>query len=241
MLARPPIGWNCCWPRGFRSPIEAARHEPRIGRGATSKRLLVREVRLGAWMALFRRQRAPAPELPAAVTQAQADLQALAGNRPNLAQLAKVLAEALAVIYREPLTESFPALDADRVRDLAARNAPILREIAFDLDEAAFQRRWLGIATVLMDQKDESAPALIEAARAGKFHAREWLRDVVECRPQRLLERSDELGLIPSMASVVFRWSVFPVLCKFRSMAAPNLASAPWERGFCPVCGSSPI
>jgi FdhE protein len=155
--------------------------------------------------------------------------------------MATVLTEVLAVIYREPVSESFPALDPDRVRDCAARNIPILREMSFELDDAVFQRRWLGIAEVLENQKDESAPSLIEAARAGRIRSGEWLRDVLECRPGRLLERSGELGLVPSMASVVFRWSVFPVLCKFRNLAAPFLASAQWERGYCPVCGSSPI
>ena len=57
---------------------------------------------------------------------------------------------------------------------------------------------------------------------------------------QGVHERAEALGLDVPLTSTVLWLTLFPVLASIRTGLEPLLRAAPWQQGYCPICGSFP-
>ena len=186
---------------------------------------------------LFRRKAKP---LPGDVEDALADLATVSGARPDLAELAMQLNACLRAAYAEPVVASPPSIAAESAREKIAAGISLLRGETLSLDAAALVDRWQRIVAAMKPYRPDATPALAAATGPDKLDLALLATFVLAGEPQQVHERADALGLdVPLTASMLWL-TLFPTLTSIRVALEPQLASAEWNRGQCPACGSWP-
>jgi FdhE protein len=180
------------------------------------------------------------PDLPREVSDALAELTAIAEQRPSLAELAAELKDVFLALYAEPIHERAPVIDSDKAAGKLVGGMPLLRNENVSIDSAAFGRRWQQVTDALKKRRPDASPALATALRQGKLDPA-WLgAEVLTGQTQAIHERAEALGLdVPLTATVVWL-TLFPAFSQIRAGLDPLLGSTRWKEGYCPCCGSWP-
>jgi FdhE protein len=178
---------------------------------------------LGKW---FGGKRADAAE----VETVRTELDRLAAERPAfsapLVWLRTLLPDLLPVA-------DVPSLDLTpgAAREKLAAGVPLLRGERVAVDEKAFRRRWESACKALaggaLPPHKPDAPALVAAVLAN--------------RAEDVYSLAETMGLDPSLAATILRFTLFPVFTALAAKLAPLRGGAVWERGYCPTCGSWPL
>jgi FdhE protein len=181
-------------------------------------------------------------QLSQPVGEALLELGRLVEARPMLRDPARVLDKVLPALFEQAPAEALPALPAESAVAKLAGGLPLLRGEDVALDEAMFRSRWLTVCRVLEEDEGGDAPrALAAALREGRLRSQELLAEVLAGRPEGIHERAESLGLDPALTAMVLRFTLFPVLAYWAAALAPLRQGLPWERGYCPTCGSWPL
>jgi FdhE protein len=191
---------------------------------------------------LFRRMFGRSSKLAPAVTEAIAELDRLAQERPLLARHARTLAEALPVICADVAMDTDWQLPTDRIAEKWSGGVPLLRGESLPIDATGFTQRWLALCDILAGQVGkEPTRALAAAMRQGDLSTQELAGWVLAGQVAALHSRADVLGLDGELAATVLRWTLFPLFTQLQQALSPRLPSESWPHGFCPICGSWPI
>jgi FdhE protein len=177
--------------------------------------------------------------LPPDVEEALAELARLSDQRPNLAELALQLNACLRVAYATPIDVEHPPIPFDSARARLSAGTPLLRDETLNLDRE-LETRWQRIVAAMKPYRPDASSALVAATAARKLHVSEWASLVLARNVHEVHQRAETLGLdVPLTASLLWL-TLFPVLVAMRANLESVLAAAPWEQGYCPVCGSFP-
>ncbi len=178
------------------------------------------------------------PALTTQLAEALAELGKLAQRRPSLEPSCAVLQEILPALFGEPVGEVPPVLDLNLVRGKWEGGFPFWRGETVTLEKHSFKRRWLAVCKAVQRQ-NAGAPAVAEGFAA--LDPAALCVEVIAGRPEAVHARADALGLDASLTATVLRLAAFPVLVKFAAALERSRPSAPWDRGYCPSCGSFPL
>jgi FdhE protein len=178
--------------------------------------------------------------LPSDVEDARAELDCLAAQNSNLAELAAQLGDCLAALYAEPVRAAGPALTTEMAADKLAAGVPLLRGETLEVDWPALKRRCLDMIAALSPRRPDAAPAMDKAVRSGQIDIAELTAAVLAGKPESVHERAAALGLDVPLTASVLSLALFPVLVPIQANFKPMLAAASWPEGYCPVCGSFP-
>ena len=184
----------------------------------------------------LRRWFGKSPTSSAAVEEARAEVDRLAADRPTLQPVLGWLRELLPDLA--PLEPPPLAIDAARARTKLAAGVPLLRGENIPVDPQGFRQRWLKMCSLL---SDSTATALADALRKKRLDPEEMNAAVLAGEPERIHHRAAEMGLDPSLAVTVLRFTLFPVFSALEPMLAEMRAGTAWEQGHCPSCGSWPL
>jgi FdhE protein len=188
---------------------------------------------------LLRRREPMPPELAAALER----LDQLAMATPSLREAALLQGTILRTIYAAPPEVGTVALTAELAAEKLRDGVPLLRGEHVPLNIPAIEATILRLCKTLREL--ESAPGLVdEIAAALKGHALQveaLVQAVLGGRLTTIHERAAELGVGGEMLCMLLRFSLFPALLQVAAQLAALQAVAPWQRGYCPICGSWPL
>jgi FdhE protein len=193
--------------------------------------------------ASFFRKHRPASASPSAAVQAALhDLNQLASKRQSLATSIAVLGEFLPLLDKPADIVQSVSLDRDQVSEKLASGLPLLRGVALALPAQSLQGRVEQLCGVLVRlQKDDNAKRLAVAAAHGAFSVNDCLGQILTGLPDELAQKAASLEVEPTLAATMVRLTLFPYLSEVSAALEPMWAGVPWEKGYCPVCGSWPI
>jgi FdhE protein len=174
------------------------------------------------------------------VEEALAELDRLAEQRPDLAELAAELGGLLRALHAEPVVVPLPSLSAETAAEKLGAGVPLLREATLEIDNRAFARCWQRLVDVLRKRCPDTAPALGEAVRVGRLDGAGLTAAVLAGGAQRVHAQVEALGLDVPLTASVLALALLPILATVRAGLEPFLQGSGWERGYCPVCGSYP-
>lgn len=182
------------------------------------------------------------PKAPPSVAEAQAELDRLTANRPALLPLARWLRELLPDLDPAQAAVAAPSLGPEQAQARLAAGIPLLRDESIPLDVKAFGRRWQHACEVLeVQQPDGTAAALAAAVRRGQLDSAAMTAAVVAGRPEDVRQRAEGLGLDPTLATTLLRFTLFPLFASLETLLAPLRETRDWPHGYCPTCGSWPL
>ncbi|MFO0964440.1 MAG: formate dehydrogenase accessory protein FdhE [Gemmataceae bacterium] len=170
------------------------------------------------------------------VAEALADLSRLEKRLPTLASSCAVLGDMLPALFGAPILDKPPALEPSAVAAKLEEGVPLLQHEKITLDNASFQKRWLGVCRAIARQNpdaDAVAHGFVSLDPPG------LLQDVFDGRPEAVAARADERGLNAALTATVLRLTAFPVLVHFA--AGLQAQANAWRHGYCPICGSVPL
>jgi FdhE protein len=183
----------------------------------------------------------PRGDLPA-VEEARVELDRLAAARPALLPLFRWLHGMLPRLTPLPGFSPNLTLEPELARARLTSGAPLLRGERIDLDVKAFRQRWQQACAALeAQQADGTARALADAGRSGRLDPTMMVHAVVAGQPDLVRVRAEELGLEPGLATTLLRFTLFPLFTAVEASLGSLRAGIPWERGYCPTCGSWPL
>ena len=189
---------------------------------------------------LIRRASPPPPEVRSALEE----LARLGQERPSLAGPAALLADILAGLYDELSPEKIPALATEHATAKLVGGIPLLRGEDVTLNRPALKKRYLHVCAAIrrhQGKNGQAAHALAETVRRGRLEPAELLRGFLAGRPEELQRQAEMQGVDGSLAVSTLRLAVVPALAQISAGLEALRANAPWERGFCPTCGSGPL
>lgn len=172
------------------------------------------------------------------VQEALAELARLAAGRPAFREPAELLAAVLPLLFEPPSPPPQVTLTSEAGMARLAAGVPLLRDERLPLDAGVLRERWLRLCAALGSDR---ARAAADAVRQGRLEPAVLAGRVLGGQPTAGLQEADALGLDAGLAATVLRWTLFPLLAPLALALAPLHASARWERGYCPVCGSWPL
>jgi FdhE protein len=133
-------------------------------------------------------------------------------------------------------------VDRDQARAKLKQGIPLLRGEPLAVDAKVFRQRWQCACDALQAQQaDGAARALADALQHGRLKIVTMVQGVLMGRPEVIWHQIEELGLDPSLASTLLRFSLYPVFTAIESAVCSWRAGVLWERGYCPTCGSWPL
>ncbi len=182
-----------------------------------------------------------APELPADVADALAELERLAAERPALAGSAALLADLLPGLAA-PAESPALFLTPEAATAKLAGGIPLLRGETAALDGKQLRRRWADVCAALRRHgRAEDGAALAACVRGERLSLEEMTAAVFAGRPEDVHARADALGLDAALAATALRFCLLPFLVPLASALAPLRAGSAWEYGSCPTCGGWPL
>ncbi len=184
----------------------------------------------------FRRRSRPTPELTAAL----ADLDRLAGLRPDLAPSGRVLADLLAAAFLVPDGGAPTPEDRDAMAVGWPAGIPAFRSRSPRLDGRALSLRGRALARVL-GPTNPGARDFEQALRRGKIDLAAWADEVFAGRPEEVDRRAEAAGVAADLARSVLRLALLPSLAVASKALDEIRPEGTWDRGDCPHCGSRPL
>jgi FdhE protein len=177
-----------------------------------------------------------------AVAEAQAELDRLAKDRPAYLEPISLLRDLIPGCAPAVELRSLTLPARDHAHAKLASGIPLLRGESWAPEADEFKRRWREICDIVgRRRKDDSAPALEAAVRAGKLEPSEMVQAVLAGRAGEVQERAEGLGLDGGLAATVLRFTLFPILTPVGAGLMPLREGVGWQQGYCPVCGSWPL
>jgi FdhE protein len=170
---------------------------------------------------------------PAHLASALADLEKLASERVSLLRSCKVLETLLLELFTEPSIGQPPPLSAEEAGTKLAQGVPLLRDIALNLDEAAFRRRTLAVCAALPDAETLTAELCRKTLDPVLL-----LNDVLAGRPEMVTSQAELHGIDPALLATMLRLSALPWLATIADAWSSVRQRITWDHGFCPTCGS---
>jgi len=181
---------------------------------------------------------APPPEVRAAL----AEVDRLRQDRAALAVPAALLAELLPALGDASPNLRLPILSPERAAEKRTGGIPLLRGEDVGLDTRWLQGRWAAVcAAVGRHGSNKAAAALADAARRGRLSVVALAAAVLTGRTDEIHAQADALGLDAGLTATVLRFTLFPSFVAIEMALAPLGSGAPWDRGYCPTCGSWPL
>jgi len=164
-----------------------------------------------------------------AADEARAEIDRALADRPDLRGPLGWLRDALGELAPDPdyLRVKWPGPEAARAKLLAG--IPLLRDEPPTVDASGFARRWKRLAEGLPN------------APAGLAGARRRIDPAVVAAAQTGGKPLNLPGFDPGTVATLARFVLFPGFTALGDTAMSLRQGAPWDRGFCPVCGSPPL
>jgi FdhE protein len=189
---------------------------------------------------LFRKWFAGSQPTDTAVESAKKELDRLAGARPALLVHCQWLSALLPDLFAGADT-SLCQLDPDHARTRLQGGVPLLRGEQVNVDYRAFRQRWQRACAALQEQQGDGAADLALAMQRNELDPKEMTSAVLAGQPEKVRNRSNELGLDPGLATTLLRFTLFPLFTAIEASACSLRTGVIWERGYCPTCGSWPL
>jgi FdhE protein len=175
------------------------------------------------------------------VAEAIAELDRASIERATLSPSLKLLRSLLPRLYEDLPEPPSVALDRDSAGAKLAAGMPLLRGEKLTLEGPAHNRRWLRLCESLEPQAGAAARGLASAVKEDRLQPAALLQEVLAGRPEAVAAQAEELGWDGGLTATLVRLHWFPVLTSVQIALAPLRGGAPWEYGYCPVCGTSPL
>ena len=188
---------------------------------------------------LLRRRESPRPEVVAALDR----LDRLVEATPSLREAALLQGAILRAISREPPQLGAFDMPADHAAEKLHAGVPLLRDERVPLDLNAIQKLMLELCQAIREHGGD-AGAVDEIAAGIKQHTlnvEQLVRNVLDGQTAEIRERAVELGVDGDLLCTLLRFSLFPSLERLAAQLAGLRATATWQRGYCPTCGSWPL
>jgi len=181
--------------------------------------------------------------MPPEVAAALERLDQLAEASPSLHEAAALQGAILSTIHAAPPEVGTVALTQELAAEKLRDGVPLLRGERLPLNVPAIEATILRLCKTVRDL--ESAPGIVDEIAAAingqALQVEVLVQAVLDGRLTAIHERAAELGVDGQMLSTLLRFSLFPVLLQFATQLAVLQAVAPWQRGYCPICGSWPL
>jgi FdhE protein len=167
----------------------------------------------------------------------------LAEATPALREAATLQGAILRSVYARPSQVVAVSIAPEHAAERLGNGEPLLRGERVPPDVPALEALILQLCGTM--RRHGAAPGSadeIAAAIKGRALQVETLaRAALEGQASAIRERAAELGLDGEMLCTLLRFSLFPALQQAAARLAPLAAAAPWQRGYCPICGSWPL
>jgi FdhE protein len=181
--------------------------------------------------------------LPSEVAAALERLDQLAEASPSLHEAAALQGAILRTIYAAPPEVGTVALTQELAAEKLRDGVPLLRGERLPLSVPAIEATILRLCRTVREL--ESAPGTVDEIAAAierqALQVETLVQAVLDGQLTAIHERAAELGVDGEMLSTLLRFSLFPALLQFAAQLATLQAAAPWQRGYCPICGSWPL
>jgi FdhE protein len=180
--------------------------------------------------------------LPAAVLEARGAVKRLALEQPELAGPAALLHDFLPVLFRAPVKDQPPVLEAELIRAKLSGGVPLLRGESPRLDMKSFEKRWAELCSLLdRHMPEHPGSRLAQALKSESLTATTLISEVLAGRPEAVFTQAAAHGLDPQLTATVLRLSLFPALAQINTALLPLREKSSWTHGYCPTCGSWPL
>jgi FdhE protein len=188
---------------------------------------------------LLRRREPLPPDVAAALER----LDQLAEASPSLHEAAALQGAILRTIHAAPTEVGTVALTQELAAEKLRDGLPLLRGERLPLNVPAIEATILRLCKTVREL--ESAPGSVDeiaaAIKGQALQVETLVQAVMDGRLPTIHERAAELGVDGEMLCTLLRFSLFPALLQFAAQLAALQAVAPWQRGYCPICGSWPL
>ncbi len=188
---------------------------------------------------LFGRRAALPPPVAAALNQ----LDQLAEATPSLREAAMLQGAILRTVYAQPPPSVVAAITVERAAEKLRNGEPLLRGERVPLDLPGIEATILELCGTMQRHSatPTSAEEIAAAIKGHALHIEVLVRTALEGQARMIRERAADLGLDGEMLCTLLRFSLFPALQQVAAQLAPLAAARPWQRGYCPICGSWPL
>jgi len=125
---------------------------------------------------------------------------------------------------------------------LTQEGTPLLRKEDFPMDVEAGAQLFQSLCTIARDANpfmSEQMKEIEEAIKGGKFDVNEILRQ--KPKDEEIERVAEELGLDRKVFLFLIQNSAKPSIEAGMRQISKELASQPWFKGICPICGSLPL
>jgi FdhE protein len=188
------------------------------------------------------RSSSPQPLPSPAVREAVARLDAIGGQRPELAEFIELYRELLPVLFEPAGEAALPAGAVDGVVEKLARGEAALRGVSLGAAEPALRDRWRRTCLAVGRRRPgDACSRLDEAVARGELTLAATLEQVVSSGPAQFHAQLAERGLDASLGSTVLRLAALPALAIWARSIEPRWVATGWPQGSCPACGSWPL
>jgi FdhE protein len=180
------------------------------------------------------------PSAPAA-DEARAEIDRLLPERPATRGPLLWLRAILDDLVPDPWYMVARPPTADVVREEGRAGRPLLLHSAVAVD-ADFPARWRHISVALEQHQPGTVPAgLVDVARQDWFDASALAQDWVSGGPDAVRPAAHRAGADPGLFGTLLRFALFRGFAALEAEVAPLRPGVPWDRGYCPTCGSPPL
>jgi len=180
----------------------------------------------------------PPPELAEATKR----LDELARTRPAINAPVHAMRDVLTALLAEPVGDASVSMTPETAQSKLAAGIPLLRGEPAPGDQSALRKRWFAVTKAFEGHQGRSDyQALAKAAKSGTLEPHLLLGEVLAGNLDVVGTAAASLGLDPSLMGTVLRLASLPMLAAVASRLEPLRSGNPWDRGFCPVCGSWPL
>jgi FdhE protein len=167
-------------------------------------------------------------------------LDQLAEATPSLRNAAVLQGAILRTIAHEPPHVGALDMAPERAAEKLGGGVPLLREELAPLDLPAIAAVALQLCQA-MGKHGDAVGEIGAALGQGVLSIAPLVGEVLRGQSAAIRERAAELGLDGDLLCTLLRFSLFPSLERLAAQLGPLRASAAWQQGYCPICGSWPL
>lgn len=181
--------------------------------------------------------------MPPEVVAALERLDQLAAAVPSLREAAALQGAILRTSYTEPLVVSAVALTQEQAAEKLQAGVPLLRGEHVPLNMQLVEATIIRLCRTVQEHGSApgSADEIAAAIKGGALPVETLVQAVLDGQLTTLHERAAELGVDSEMLRMLLRFGLFPALQRLAAQLAALQAVAPWQHGYCPICGSWPL
>jgi FdhE protein len=175
-------------------------------------------------------------------TGLRARIAAIAEAAPALADDLRLRGTLVEIVDRAEAGPIAIRLPAEIARARLAAGAPLLDQLDLPISATAARLfEQLAVAMLADPAARQPAEAILVAVRDHRLHAEQALGEAIVGHADHLTALARSIGAPVALLDTLADLAVRPVLGEVGQRLRPALALAPWEHGYCPVCGGRPI